>query len=543
MTDPTTGSAPEPQPPTAHIPTAPIPTSAYRPGHEAQVPEPVRTPAPAGVGLADESPGGTGRTGNRRTALLVGGVAAALVLGGGGVFAAQQLSGGGAQPAEVLPGDAFAYVRLDVDPSAGQKVAAVRFLDKLPRVKDTLGADDPRKKLWDAAAKDASNDCVAAFDYDSDIAPWLGDRIGLAVRPGGTAKVPNVAVAVQVTDEGRAQDVLTRLLACDRSTAEIRMKDGYAILTPTGKGDATVAAIDRGTLAASATFTGDMAALGEQGVVSAWVDGGAAVKEMSAMGAGTGNGSSLSNATPGRFAAALRFDPGYIELAAIGRDGKALKAGSGDGSQLANLPDDTAAAVHVSGADQMIDAAWPELAKQLDTMGSGGGQGDIVGMIEDQLGVTLPDDLKVLLGRSMTISVPDQRLGGDVPLVGAKIVSSDAARADAIVGHLEDATGSSGFLTRKVVGDTLYLGTTPGYVSTLQAGGRLGDSDTFKAAVGDPSKSNVAMFVDLDRLEKQYLPTVPDDSRAGVEALRAVGVNASVTGDGQSTFSMRIVGN
>ncbi len=72
------------------------------------------------------------------------------MLGAGAVFAVQQLSGGGAQPADVLPGDAYGYVRLDIDPSAGQKIAAVRFLDKLPQVRDTLGGDDPRKKLWDA---------------------------------------------------------------------------------------------------------------------------------------------------------------------------------------------------------------------------------------------------------------------------------------------------------------------------------------------------------------------------------------------------------
>ena len=162
------------------------------------------------MGLSDEggAPGAAPR--GRRTGLVVGGVVAALVLGGGAVFAAQKLSGGGAQPADVLPSDAYAYLRLDIDPSAGQKIAAVRFLGKLPQVKDTLETGDPRKKLWELASKDASTTASAKFDYDADIAPWLGDRVGAALRPGGTEDTPNVAVALQVTDEAAAKDTLDR---------------------------------------------------------------------------------------------------------------------------------------------------------------------------------------------------------------------------------------------------------------------------------------------------------------------------------------------
>ena len=142
MTDPTQDPTPGPDagPDTAGPP--PVPRYSY-PGSPPAAAEP-------GVGLSEpgESAPAPRPTG-RRAGLLVGGVVAALVLGGGAVFAVQQLSGGGAQPADVLPGDAYGYLRLDIDPSAGQKIAAVRFLDKLPQVRDTLGGDDPRKKLWE----------------------------------------------------------------------------------------------------------------------------------------------------------------------------------------------------------------------------------------------------------------------------------------------------------------------------------------------------------------------------------------------------------
>ena len=157
------------------------------PTHGANQPYTYPTPAgapetlPGEVGLSDDpQPPASG--GRKRTGLLVGGVVTALVLGGAGAFAFQTLSGGGSQPADVLPGDAYAYLRLDIDPSAGQKIAAVRFLGKLPQVKDTLGSDDPRKRLWELASKDASSDCVAKFSYDNDIARVTGNVLRAFLR-------------------------------------------------------------------------------------------------------------------------------------------------------------------------------------------------------------------------------------------------------------------------------------------------------------------------------------------------------------------------
>ena len=62
---------------------------------------------------------------------------------------------------------------------------------------------------------------------------------------------------------------------------------------------------------------------------------------------------------------------------------------------------------------------------------------DPIGQIEQQLDVKLPDDLKVLLGRSFTVAMPDQDLKSRRrPTIGAKVVSSDAKRADELVGRL-----------------------------------------------------------------------------------------------------------
>ena len=104
------------------------------------------------VGLTDaassDADPGPASPQRRRTsrALLVGGVATVLVLGVGGALAIQQLSGSGPRPSDVLPGDTFGYVQVDIDPSAGQKLAAVRFLGKIPEIKD-LESGDTREAL------------------------------------------------------------------------------------------------------------------------------------------------------------------------------------------------------------------------------------------------------------------------------------------------------------------------------------------------------------------------------------------------------------
>lgn len=516
------------------------PASPGAPGTTATSHESSAAPA-EGVPLTDEP---TPR-GRKRTGLLIGTIAAVAVLGTGGVLAYNALSGSGSQPADVLPGDSYAYFRLDIDPSAGQKIAAVRFLNKIPQIK-SLESGDPRKQLWELATKDADNDCVKKFSYDNDIAPWLGDRAGFALRPGGTAQEPNGAFALQVTDDDRAKSTLTKLFACDKGEQpDLRIKGGYALITAPGKGDDLVAAIDKGTLAGSATFKEDMAALGEEGVLSFWGDLPPLLKDATNLAPKAAGGANLPADLKGRVALALRFDPSFVEFAGVARGLQGpgiVKPVQGSSSELAKLPEDTMAALHVSNADQQLAAAWPQLKKSLDDAAAADGQEDMVAMLEQQLGIKLPTDLQALLGSSFTLAIPEQDLAGDEPLLGAKVISKDAARAEEVLTKIEDQAGSS-FLTKKVEGDHLYVATSPDYADKLKAGGKLGESQAFKAALGDVSTRQTALFIDLDKIEKLYLDQADGEAKAALEALRAVGFSGSVTGDGESTFSLRVVGN
>ena len=402
---------------------------------------------PGGVALADD-PQPKAAGGRKRTGLLIGGVAARRSSSAAPAsFAFQSAERGGSQPADVLPGDSYAYLRLDIDPSRRPEDRRRALPRQAPPGQGHPRQRRPSQEALGDGLQGLRNDCVAKVNYDNDIAPWLGDRVGAAIRPGGTEDTPNVAIAIQVKDEGAAKDTLTKLFACDKSgDTDLRMKDGYAIITPAGDGDATLAAVDKGSLAQNATFTGDMAALGEQGVVSAWFDmgtGGQGDPE-----AGWDSRPAAPSTTsrrrqgPRRLRAALR--PG------LRRDGRhrprRRRDQEGQGRrQRAGQPagQDTVGALQVSGADQMLDAAWPQLVKkQIEGLAAARrARPTRSGQIEQQLDVKLPDDLKVLLGRSFTIAMPDQEFDDDVPTFGAKVVTTDVKRAESSSAEIEEAAG------------------------------------------------------------------------------------------------------
>ena len=69
---------------------------------------------------------------------------------GGVTVAVRGLSGGGSQPEDALPAGAIAFAKIDLDPPAGQKINAIRFLRKFPALKDKVGLNaDLRESLFD----------------------------------------------------------------------------------------------------------------------------------------------------------------------------------------------------------------------------------------------------------------------------------------------------------------------------------------------------------------------------------------------------------
>ena len=321
-------------------------------------------------------------------------------------------------------------------------------------------------------------------------------------------------------------------------------RDGFALITPKGGGSTVLSDLSKGSLAANPTFSGDMSALGDQGIASMWFDGKGFGEFAKSMGSASSGLDAAQLDGVGRAAIALRFDADYVELAGIGRGSKNLPDTPPVTGGAAALPDSTMVAMQYNGLGDAFGKAWPQLQKTIAGTPSGA---ETLSGIESQFGIKLPDDMQVLLGKSLTLAVPEQdfsKVGqSELPTIGARIVTTDAKRADEIVQGLVEKGGVDNFVKRKVNGDKLFLATTDDYLGAIQQDGKLGATDAYKKAVADGDKATTAIFVNLDKLEPTYLKSVPADYQEFVKALSAVGVSATVVTNGDSTFALRLVGN
>ncbi|GAB3144686.1 DUF3352 domain-containing protein [Microbispora hainanensis] len=535
--------------------TSPNPPSPWRPGDEpdldrtvayripraaASEPHTVRLPSwtePEEIGFATVPgpPAPPRSEGRRGRGWIIALVAAVLVgvVAGGGVWAASKLSGGGTQPQDVLPANAMAYVRLDLDPSAGQKLALFGIARKFSATRDAFGGDDPRKALVTALQKDDPE--LSKIDYARDVEPWLGDRVGLAVLPGDGGGDPVGALAVQVKDEAAARTGIAKMGLGGKGGLAFR--DGYAVIATSQKlADEYVKAAP---LSGDPHFAADLGALGEQGVLSFWMD----VEKVA------GAGWSEVAATPVleqikgmRFAGALRFSGDYAELAGITRGGTAVQ-GRPEPVSIGELPASTVAAASVSGLGDLLREQWPSIEQAASDSG-GASVRQALDQARAQYGLSLPDDLATLLGRTFTLALDEQDLDGALPRIGA-VVTTDTAKArdvvDRLRGHLNGMERSADIATAE--GDGRFvIASTQEYADALNGGGTLGESETFRLAVPDAANATYAVYADLDRLEKLYLRALNDQERADAEKLRAVGLSGTHGEDG-STFTLRVVFN
>lgn len=502
-----------------------------------------QTYAAPGNGWQDTRPPQAPPSGRRSALRWVVPTVAAVAVLGGGAFGALTLLGGG-QPDEVIPGNAIAYLRLDMDPSLGQKAAAVRFLHDVPGLGDTLSDGDVRQDLFDRFKEQEPQ--LKDVSYQRDIAPWLGDRLGVAVLPPAFGEPdPSLLVAVQVTDEDKARAELPGLFpAADRP--DITFRDGYALLIDKGQKSWLNSYLADGRLADDPEYQSDMAALGEQGVFSGWMD----LRQVNRLSnSSTPAGLERAAGRLGRTAFALRFDSDYIELAGVGRDmkgiNKLLPATGGTSSHLADLPADTAFAAELIRPDLGVRNLWKALDKSGVTM-QGGFQQEVA-TIEQAFGLQLPQDLETLVGKRLTIAAPAQDLtGAGTPTVGAR-AQTKARQAERILDRIDrrlQPGGTSLPVRHRAKDGELFVATSNRYLQQLTRPGTLGDQPLFRTAVADSADADTAVFVNLDEVERQYLSDIEDkDVRALVENLDAVGFSGSLQDGNAVTYSVRLVGD
>jgi len=513
-------------------------------------------------------------TGPRR-GLVVGivvGVVAALALPFSAFAIFRFLSGGGTQPHDVLPGNAVGYFRIDLDPSAPQKMEAIRFLRTFPAFEKhthiTDDSADVRETIFDAMVGSAP----CRVDYEQDVAPWLGERFGVAVMaPNAGDDHPTLVGAVQVTDRQGAEEGLRQLQGCHRGGEPgggWSYLDGYMVVAKTQQEAADFAAAARRTpLADSAQFRADMDRLGEQGVASLWFSGEGAYQIFSSKVTGDPGpaGSELDllrdqvrrqiESSFHSGAAAFRFDDSYLELATVLTGDAYQEPADGAVADMA-LPRTTAAALGFVDGAKYVDRQSDVL---LGMMAGGPGAADpeqARRKLEEHLGLRFPDDVKTLVGDSFTVALDGEGLGlaalagrGNPSLVdlGARS-STDTDAFREVVQSLQEAATRNGIPVELAVEDTedgAAVALNKDYAATLTGGGPLPGTAVFDRAVPDADEAQSVLFVNVDVLENAGLGMVSmaggemQELLANVTKLEALGVSSSVR-DGYAQGTVRI---
>lgn len=490
----------------------------------------------------------------------IGGAALAMLAVGGGAaaWAAVSFFGTGEQPAEALPDSTIGYLSIDLDPSGGQKIAALQVARKFPAFKEKVGletGDDLRKWLFDELSD--GSDCK--IDYAKDIEPWLGSRAALAAVG---ADEPFPVVVLQTTDADKADAGLRKLAACDDPEDSAWKATGdWIVLAETQKQvDQVVADTEKGSLADDSDFQEWTGKAGDSGIMTAYAApaaGGYLARQMAstddtvAGGAaseacpGLGDGGSSADTMKARLAdftgaaASLRFSSDGLELGMVG-DAKALKgAGKPTGTPVVNtLPADTAAAFGFSLSKGWTDGIAEGLSK---VCGDSVDLDSVLGPISQMTGLSLPGDLEKLFGDSFALA-----LGSDVDveaLVNSGDPSNlplaiktrgDKATVDGLIAKLRSQLGPVVDSVQPVAGDdSIALAFDKSYATTVAGKGGLGSSKAFTAVVPHPDQANAVLFVDVDRLDAAIASLAGDDPEVvdNTKPLQAVGLSSWVDGD------------
>jgi hypothetical protein len=450
--------------------------------------------------------------------------ATAVLLTAGGVTAYTLLAGGGVTLDAQLPADSVAYAEINLDPPASQKVAALRFFHHFR----DLNVREDAADLISGLVEPLLDTAEVRQQYDQNVKPWVGKHAAFGIDPQGDAVEP-IAV-VESTDPAKARAGLDALRRQAKDAADqvgYVVTDKFVVLARSeAVARNAISDAAKASLHGNNTFQQDLKSVGDDGVFTAWLDLGRSAKLGSLAGVPGADSADVSKVDlRGRVVVNLRFTDSTADLTmrAIGTG----EAPTGDavGPRLAKLPDDTAVAVALSGGDKLVRQTY----KRLDEAGLH----DQLTSLENDLGISLPDDLAALVGSTTVFAV-----GGssDQPDFGVVARTDDADGAKRAAERLSAKLGLDAGITVRSGADGTVLASSSDYADKLTGAGGLGNSDLFRAALPDLDGAQFVIYVDLQRVAK----LADEPVSAGRSELRAFGMTTSTQGD-ISTVHLRLV--
>jgi len=480
----------------------------------------------------------------------------------GGMALVNALGGGGAQPEDVLPANAIAFAKLDLDPSAGQKLAAYQLTSKFPKVKAKVTSQDTsiKESIFGSFFTGPTGETGFALDFKKDVEPWLGDRIGVGVFPDIDGdKQPEVGVAIAYTDQTAAKVALDKAIAHEAKSPSLpslqdgkstktgyAFADGFVIVSDTTAHATALVKAGQTNALATSTYAEDVKTLNGDQIAVAWADIAAVYKAIPKGNAELGGlfpglGASLQGANDpakvsGRFVTGLHADPSFLEVSgkAIAFKGAdpLVKADAGaQAGMIESFPADVFGALTATGLGHGVGAMYTTLTASGDQLG-------IAPALHDY-GIDSAKQIETLLGIETGVIV-----GGtvDQPDFAVRTQSADPdgafELARRVVGAAQLDTG--GVTVQKIEGPKgIVVGMGAGLTSAIfdKSGSKLGSTESFKQVVPNANTSDFTAYINLAKLMPLLTQDSPKDA-ASLKPLNAAGL--TVSSGSAATFRFRV---
>jgi hypothetical protein len=476
--------------------------------------------------LGSEGPQPSSRRGLSRSTVVAGAAVAVLAAAGAGAWGVYSLlAGGGPAPATAVPASAVGYVSVDLDPSASQKIEAIKILQKFPGLAKQLNLgsqDDLRRYVFEQFQKDGT---CKSLSYDKDISPWIGDRLAAAAVPSGSSVYP--LVAVQVGDQDAARKAVSALENCAGASkpAGVAFSGDYMLLSDTQKhADSSASEAQKAALQDDTGFQKWTSAAGDPGIVTMYASAKAPKllldAERKGMQKGLGSAGSpfasgfnqgfstgMNQATRiyksfKGMAAVVRFHDGAVETE-FASGGLANQLSNASAADISHLPASTAVAAGMGLQHGWTQQLMKNLAPVL------GGKAELHAMLkqgERQTGLKLPGDIETLLGDGVSVALdssadfksfntnPDP---STLP-VGLRI-KGDPSAIDGVIGKLRRLIGpQASMLKTKDGSGVVAVGLDQKYVDSLAGNGTLGSDPTFTSVVPHADQSTGVLYLNFD---------------------------------------------
>jgi hypothetical protein len=177
-----------------------------------------------------------------------------------------------------------------------------------------------------------------------------------------------------------------------------------------------------------------------------------------------------------------------------------------------------------------------------DNTGTAADINDFISQAKHQVGLTLPDDVKTLLGSDLLFAVSSDGLA-DTPQIGARMATDPAAANKVLRAVASLPDGASLGLKWKQLPDGVAVSNVQSYADLLGSlgGPKLSEQKDFRDAVPDADQSGIAGYVNLRAIGDIVGPKTPGEpAKAWLSTFRSLGFTVT-NADDVSTMHLRLL--